>query len=164
MDIRAKIIALRVSWLKRLYTGTDHAWKKIPTFLLNRKYPQGAFFPNVILQAPKHLPAFYQNIMKQWMDLAATEPLVASVIQNQIIWNNRFIKIGNMTVKKVNTDFGFNFISDFYNHLGQIMPWEDFKRTYNVSNAFQFKWRQIVHAIPTKWKTIINNNLRDFLV
>ena len=44
VDIRSKIIALQVSWLKRLYTGSNHDWKKIPTFLIHGKYPQGAFF------------------------------------------------------------------------------------------------------------------------
>ena len=43
------------------------------------------------------------------------------------------------------------------------MPWEAFKRAYNVTNAFHFKWQQIIHAIPSDWKTIIANNLADFL-
>ena len=162
MDIRSKKIALRVSWLKRLYTGSNHDWKKIPTSLINKKYPQGAFFPNVILRAPDHLPAFYLNIMKQWTDLTASPPKTASVIQNQIIWNNRYIKIGNMTVKKVNKTLKFNFISDFYDDLGQIMAWVSFKNTHNAPNNFHFKWQQIVHAIPSEWKTSISNNLEDF--
>ena len=163
VDIRSKTIALRVSWLRRLYTGTNHDWKKIPKTLISKKYPQGAFYPNVILKAPDHTPVFYSNIIKQWTDLAVCSPNIASVIQNQIIWNNRLIKIGNMTIKKVNKDLNFNFISDFYDENGQIMPWEMFKVTHDAPENYQFKWQQILHAIPNVWKVCIANNLEDFL-
>ena len=68
-----------------------------------------------------------------------------------------------MTIKKVKKDLKFNFISDFYDDNGQIMPWEIFKVTHDTPNNYQFKWQQILHAIPNEWKACIASNLEDFL-
>ena len=43
------------------------------------------------------------------------------------------------------------------------MSWAEFKECYNVNDSYQFKWRQIKHAIPLRWKTIISENITDFL-
>jgi hypothetical protein len=58
VDVKAKFQALRMSWIKRLYTGSDHPWKYIPKYLLENKYPNGPFYPNMKLEAPSHLPIF----------------------------------------------------------------------------------------------------------
>ena len=75
VDVRSKIIALRISWIRRLYTGSDHPWKTIPLHLINIAYPHGAFFPHVVSKPPQHLPGFYRNILKQWSDLRANVSL-----------------------------------------------------------------------------------------
>ena len=36
-DIKLKFQALKLSWIKGSYTGTDHPWKNIPKFLLEKK-------------------------------------------------------------------------------------------------------------------------------
>ena len=43
VDIELKSQALKLSWIKRLYTGTDHPWKNIPNFLLEKNTPLAPF-------------------------------------------------------------------------------------------------------------------------
>jgi hypothetical protein len=64
VDVKAKFQALRMSWIIRLYTGSDHPWKYIPKYLLENKYPNGPFYPNMKLEAPSHLPFFLQMYTK----------------------------------------------------------------------------------------------------
>ena len=44
LDIRCKIKALHLSWLKRLYDENFHPWKVIPNFLLNEICPSKCLF------------------------------------------------------------------------------------------------------------------------
>ena len=57
--------------------------------------------------------------------------MLASVIQNQIVWNNNLIKIGNINIKNENA--AFNFVGDFYNNTGHLMSWVEFKECYLTS-------------------------------
>ena len=43
-----------------------------------------------------------------------------------------------------------------------MLDWTSFKNKFNLQNGDFFKWRQIVEAIPNRWKTIISNN-RQFI-
>ena len=44
------------------------------------------------------LPLFYRNILKVWQILHSKVPLSVNEIKEEILWNNRFIKIGAKTV------------------------------------------------------------------
>ena len=46
IDIERRIKALRLSWVRRLYDETDHEWKLIPKFYLE-KFSTNLFFPNL---------------------------------------------------------------------------------------------------------------------
>ena len=59
VDIRLKIKALRLSWIKRLYSGTHHTWKNIPKFLLEKNTLMDPF-----LQTAHYIPPnTYQNFI-----------------------------------------------------------------------------------------------------
>ena len=61
VDVKAKFQALRMSWIKRLYTGSDHPWKIIPKHLLEGKYPEGHFYLNMKLEPPA-IYQFFTNV------------------------------------------------------------------------------------------------------
>ena len=44
------------------------------------------------------LPLFYRNILTVWQILHSKVPLSVNEIKEEILWNNRFIKIGGKTV------------------------------------------------------------------
>ena len=46
IDIEKRVKALRISWIKRLYDDTEHEWKIIPKFFLD-KLAGNIFYPNL---------------------------------------------------------------------------------------------------------------------
>ena len=44
------------------------------------------------------LPLSYRNILTVWQSLHSKVPLSANETKDEILWNNRFIKIGGKTV------------------------------------------------------------------
>ena len=159
VDIRKKIWALRLSWIKRLYSGAYHPWKIIPKFLLEKRYPLGPFFPNTILVAPKHLPHFYISTLSRWSNILQ-ERTVPSTIQNQIMFNNHYIRIGGKTVRKWSSETLF--AGDFFEDNGTFKSWINFKNEKDLTDNDQFRWMQIKHAIPRKWITLIQNDIDSF--
>ena len=149
IDIRAKIKSLNLSWIRRLFNENFHPWKNIPLKLINDKYGQEIFYPNLKLTPPERLPIFYKKILENWSEMVQ-EPLTAECILAQHIWYNSYILINNTIIKKL-LNFPL-FINDIWEN-GQIMTWNSFKRKFNLCNQHFFKYRQIVDAIPLSWKT-----------
>ena len=83
------------------------------------------------------------------------EPITSSTVKMQSIWYNKFIKIRNEPIKKI---FDFElFIGDLF--LGkQLYEWNVYKEKYKLRNTDFFKWRQIIDAIPKKWKKLIRTD------
>ena len=100
------------------------------------------------------LPKFYKNILKSWSDLTQ-EPLTVESILNQTIWYNSFITISEQPIKRL---FAFElFIHNIFDH-GKLIPWTTFKTIHNLQNSDYFKWRQVLAAIPSTWKTKITQS------
>ena len=74
IDIDAKIRSLRLSWVTRLYSGSDHPWKHIPRTILERQLEHKPFFPNVSYTPSSILPNFYQSMVRHWIDVARSPP------------------------------------------------------------------------------------------
>ncbi len=112
------------------------------------------FFPNTKPKIDKKLPIFYRQLLNSWLEISQN-PITAETILSQLVWDNIFIKINNLFIRKfINSKL---FIKDFF-HAGKIIPWELFKSKYNLQNSFYYKWRQLISAIPTQWKQIIANS------
>jgi len=58
IDIRAKMESLHLSWLKRLYDGNKHPWKKLPLALLKEQFTHEIFYPNVQVKLNEKFPEF----------------------------------------------------------------------------------------------------------
>ena len=83
------------------------------------------------------------------------EPITSGTVKMQAIWYNNFIKIRNKPIKKM---FGFElFIGDLFQGK-QLYEWNVFKEKYKLKNKDFFKWRQIIDAIPKKWKKLIRTD------
>ena len=153
IDIRAKIESLHLSWLKRLYDGNKHPWKKMPLALLKEQFTHEIFYPNVQVKLNNKFPEFYHQIAKSWSSFSQN-PLTPSSAKMQLVWFNKFIKINNKPVRKLfNTQL---FVGDLY-RTNKLMSWQSFKQKFELSNKDFFKWRQIINAIPREWKNLIEN-------
>jgi hypothetical protein len=111
------------------------------------------------LEAPNHLPIFYKCILKHWSEIK-TEPIIPSVIQNQVIFDNCYIQVNRKPIKRWSTTKLF--VGDFFEQDGSFKSWENFNRIHDLGSEKMFKWRQARHAIPESWKRIIRTNLETF--
>ena len=63
IDIEKRLQALRLSWARRLYDGTEHEWKIIKKFYIE-KYAKNIFYPNLKIDIKNKLPTIkvYQSL------------------------------------------------------------------------------------------------------
>ena len=66
LDIRAKFESLHLSWVKRLYDGNFHPWKKLPLELIKRQFNQEIFYPNMQMKFSENFLILYHEIAKSW--------------------------------------------------------------------------------------------------
>ena len=100
-DFDAINSALKAAWIKRINDSNDNAnWSHIPTMLLR---PLGGAFLlkcNYDVKSLKvNIPIpFYNEALHAWQIINSSAPHSKEEILNEIIWNNRFIKINGYSV------------------------------------------------------------------
>ena len=89
--------------------------------------------------------------------MSSSNPLNASSIVSESIWNNNLLQIGNKTISPslFHNKIGAFFVGDLFDHRGDILDWNSFKPTQNISEAHYFNWLQIVDVLPKHWKESI---------
>ena len=97
VDISAKIKALQLVWVRRLFEENFHLWKLIPLNSLSSIGIKSLFHsnPHLAVDLPKCLPNFYKTIIQHWTQFAKYVPRNASEVMSECLWLNRFIKISN---------------------------------------------------------------------
>ena len=167
VDVDTKILALQLSWIKRLHDDNFHPWKILPSFLLEKYFSNKSslFYPNLNFNRTVEftkLPVFYQNILNSWSLFSKASPSTASSILSECIWQNAFIKIESEPIGPHFLNLCKNiYICDCFDKNGAIIKWEIFKENQDLPNCFYFKWRQLIDAIPKPWVRIIKNDKGD---
>ena len=88
--------ALKICWVKRLCSEGDEAWKLIPLRLLSSVGGTLLFqcnYDTKYLKLSANLPTFYKDLISHWQELNNVVPSAKKDVCDQIVWNNRFIKI-----------------------------------------------------------------------
>ena len=76
------------------------------------------------------------------------------------MFDNHYIRIAGETVRKwTNVPL---FAGDFFDDNGDLKSWSTFKNEMLLNDIDIFKWMQLRHAIPAKWKNIIKNDISSF--
>ena len=94
--------ALKMTWVKRLCSDDSGPWKLIPLSLLSNVGGKFLFQCNYdlkyLIYINEHSPKCYRDVLIHWQELNCTTPKDKEDILNQIIWNNRLIRINNSSV------------------------------------------------------------------
>ena len=86
------------------------------------------------------------------------EPVVPSIILSQSLWYNSFIHIDKKPVYfKDFSKCNINFLSQLF-LSNKLKTWNSLKEEFNLTDNMYFKWLQLTHAIPIRWKTNIFDN------
>ena len=155
--------ALKIVWVKRLCANDERPWKFIPLSLLSI----GAsllFQCNYDIQylpLNENLPKFYREIISHWQKIKNTNPKTKGDVLNQIIWNNRFIRVNKSSVfffpgwNKV----GIEKLSCLFdNESNTLLTFTTFMQKYNVKSNF-LQYYSLLSAIPQEWKTLLKQEM-----
>ena len=156
VNIKAKIISLQCSWIKRLFDNNTHNWKIIPLGFINKYLGNDfKFHSNLQIDSKyvKTFPKYFKEIITAWSRNLACKPDIPSAILSQFLWYNNLICIGNSAIHfRCFSKKGINFVSHLFNPNGQLKPWDNIRFECNLDEKFKFKWIQLIHAIPKLWK------------
>jgi hypothetical protein len=160
MDFEAKVKALKAIWVKRFLDSSTYRWKAAPTCFYNTLDINLFFLAN---HAPISIsPKFYREVHNCWSEARAinTSNINIETIQEQVIWNNRYITISNKSfcwsnwIKK-----GIMSIKDILNNNNQFMTYIEINKKFNVNCNFLHAL-QIRKSIPSEWRTILYNETK----
>ena len=88
VDISSKLLAIKISWIKRFLDDNFHPWKILPTSSIFHYSLQLGDRCSIIV---KTFPGFYQELIELWCKISYQEPSDIIQIYNQCLWNNSFI-------------------------------------------------------------------------
>ena len=92
--------SLKAAWVNRYCSSDGHHWCALLDSHLEKFGGSFLFQCNYDLKFLdlEGLPFFYRNILTVWQSLHSKVTLSANEIKEEILWNNRFIKIGGKTI------------------------------------------------------------------
>ena len=162
VDIKAKIISLQCSWVKKLFDGNHHDWKIIPLFLINKYFGKNFHFhPNLSfnLSLVDSFPEFYKQKLINWSNYFASNFEVPSCIQSNFLWYNKHLLIDNRPVYlQSSTGKNVNFPDNLLDDSGNFKSWNELKAEFNLANNLYFSWMQLINFILLNRRYIIKNN------
>ena len=93
--------ALKICWVRRLCSEGNQLWKLIPLRYLSNVGGTFLFQCNYDVKHLKlnpKLPTFYRDIVSHWQKLNNAVPETKKDVLEQIVWNNRFVKINKASI------------------------------------------------------------------
>ena len=155
-NMRAKLGSLKISWLFRSDPFTQN-WiesiipKDVGTLIFYCNIKPGDLAPYL-----KDLSRFWHQVLEAWFKFSFKEPTTRNEIVNQIIWYNSCIRVDDKILRNEKAmDRGLIFISDLLNG-SEFKGWtQEYKENYDIT---WLEYRQIIDAIPKKWKKIIKDS------
>ena len=162
VDIPSKISSLQCSWVKKLYDQNSHDWKLIPMHFINNAFGKNFIFHSNLsfkTSVLHQFPTFYTNILQSWKRNFSHISYTPSCIGSQFLWFNNYITIDNNSVHfKEFSSHNINFINQLFTSEGEFKDWNHIKREFQLTNNLYYKFKQISHAIPKKWKQKLREN------
>ena len=152
-NVRTTVKALRLSWIGRLLSKSDDAWKAIPNAYFNR-YGGLPFLLKCnydTKQLVNNIPPFYSELLDYFSELR-DQYRDDCFKGDLIIWNNKDITIeGKSLYWKTWSERGVYFVQDLFRNTGKYLSYEEFKTKYNIEINFIY-YCQILSAIPKSLK------------
>ena len=149
--------SLNIAWVNRYCKAPDSHWCALLDSMLHKVGGAFLFQCNYDLKLVdlKNLPTFCKNVLAVWQELNSRDSIDVKEIQQEILWNNRFIMISGKSIYYktwVNRDILK--VCDLLNTQGQFLCFEDFKCKFGVRCTF-LDYAGVLAAIPKLCKSKI---------
>ena len=161
VDLRSVIASSKIMWIKRLFDEREIKWKKLIQLMLGKTEFELQCKMNIENKVTA-FNSFYEQVLFHWYSFHSKEPKSGEQAVEEIIWNNRFILIGNKMVFSSYKDWyrkGIVRIKDIINETNNFLSLELLKVKFNVKcNTLEYE--SVLHAIPEKWKEMMKKVAR----
>ena len=161
-DIDAYQKSLKITWIKRYINSMNLSkWKLFFTKTIEPFGRDIFFFCNMSPDDRKINQIhndFHRDIIKNWFEISENTNISNSQdIENQIIWNNKYIRIQNDTIYLAEwANKGIIHIGDLFNN-GKSFSLNEFLHKFQLHINFLMLCG-LYSAIPNSWKHILKNS------
>ena len=150
--------SLKAAWVKRLSAPEYAMWKSLPLDYLRDIGGKLIFDCNFSLKTLPQLsclPLFYKDVLDAWQRIVAHTPLSKNDVENEVIWNNRFITIAGKSVFfRPWYEAGVKYIKDLMSEDGNLLTFNEFQCKFCIKTHF-LQYLGLLNAIPTSWKKLL---------
>ena len=102
---------------------------------------------------------FYANILQSWKRGFSHFSYTPRCRGSQFVWfNNYIIMDNNFVYFKQLSSHNCHFINQLNTSEGEFKDWNHIKREFQLTNSLHYKFTQISHPIPKKWKQKLRKN------
>ena len=153
IDFETMVKSLRLTWLKKIFGENDGAWKSYIRHILKQSGGVFLFRCNYdVKDIPIH-SQIYTELLQWWSEFRIE--FAAEKDRQNIIWNNKDIRINNKSVFYKNFfKSSIIYVNDLLFELNNI---DSYNVILNIINKTNFLvWAGLRHAIPSHLKTNTN--------
>ena len=155
---------LKAAWAKRLSAPECAMWKSLPLEYLRDVGGEFIFYCNFSL---KTLPAsfwftvVFKDVLNAWQRIVDHNPLRKNEVENEIIWNNKFVTIAGKSVFYQSWyEAGVKCIKDLITEDGNSMTLNVFQHNFGIRTHF-LQYLGPLNAIPTSWKKKLKTSSKE---
>ena len=148
----------RIMCLKKFIENYHSPWKLILSHHLKNYGDKFLLHCNYdVADLPKSFPKFYRECFEAWATLTEKQPSSRDHVMEQILWNNKHIRIDNKPqfCKKL-LMAGISRIKDIFLTNGKLKPWNFFsEKGLNLNNYLLILG--LSKAIPESWRVLLDS-------
>ena len=75
---------------------------------------------------------------------------------SNFLWFNKHILIEKKSIiSRYFCDKGLKFVYQLFDNNGNVTSWSSIKEEFGFDNVLNFKWQQLIYALPPFWKKAI---------
>ena len=146
IDLESMIQSLRLAWIKRIFGTNDGTWKSYLRHLLRRFGGLFLFHCNYDVKDILITSQFYSELLKWWSDFR--EEFDTERDQQNIVWNNKEIRINNKPVFYKNFfESGIIYVNDLLFHLNNTDSFNIISK--KISRINVLIWAGLRHSVPS---------------
>ena len=156
IDFGSKIKALKIGFVKRLSDNSSERWKSPAAHFYQTSNIKRYFQSNHAMSKEIN-HKFYSDIHNFWSELQTIDKPTHIVIQNQILWNNRYITIENVPYEWVSWQTnGKQYVNDILYENGDFLSHTEISEKFGVRCNF-LQALQIRQSLPLEWRRVIRS-------
>ena len=156
LDLACMVKAAHIKWVKRLCMSDHERWTMFPRYTYN---VITSLYHKFLAKEKKGYRSvssiFYRNVLENWSEVYYCEPQSEKERQNESIWGNDFIRVGDTSYWKTWAKAGIVQVCDIVSH-NTFMSTAQIENTYGIKCNF-LQLLQIRSAIPWKVDMTLEN-------